>query len=104
MAVYGEHAATLPGTERVLLPTPPSMQVFMATWSPNNVRLAFMSRSPKQPWQIYTIPSEGGTQERIPLENRNFGDPSFSADGKYLIFGTVPELMGQSSASKVPSG
>ena len=75
------------------------MQVFMAAWSPDNTRLAFMARSPNQPWQIYMVPSEGGIAERLPQENRNLGDPSFSADGKYLVFGAVPELMCQSSAS-----
>ena len=86
------------GTERVLL-TPQSMQVFMATWSPDDTKLAFMARSPKQPWQIYIVPSQGGTPERLPQENRNLGDPSFSADGRHLVFGIIPELMSQSDAS-----
>jgi Tol biopolymer transport system component len=86
------------GTERVLL-TPAPMQVFMAAWSLDNATLAFMSRGPKQPWQIYTVPSAGGTPERLPQQNRNLGDPSFSTDGKYLAFGAIPELMGQSDLS-----
>lgn len=86
------------GTERLRL-TPSSMKVFMVTWSPDDTRLAFMSRSPKQPWQVYTVSAEGGTPERLTQDNRNLGDPSFSADGKYLAFGIVPELMGQSDAS-----
>ncbi|HZL27781.1 MAG TPA: winged helix-turn-helix domain-containing protein [Acidobacteriaceae bacterium] len=86
------------GTERVLL-TPASMQVFMVVWSPDNTQLAFMSRSPKEPWQIYTVRAEGGTPRRLTQENRNLGDPSFSADGKSIIFGVIPELMGQSNGS-----
>ncbi len=86
------------GTEKVLL-TPPSMQVFMAAWSPDDMRLAFMSRSPNQPWQIYLVHAEGGTPERLTQDNRNFGDPTFSIDGKSLVFGIIPELMGQSDAS-----
>ena len=86
------------GTEKVLL-TPPSMQVYVAAWSPDDTRVAFMSRSPNQPWQIYMVHAEGGTPERLTQDNRNFGDPSFSVDGKYLVFGIIPELMGQSDAS-----
>ena len=86
------------GTEKVLL-TPPSMQVFTAAWSPDDTRVAFMSRSPNQPWQIYMVHAEGGTPERLTQENRNLGDPSFSPDGRDLVFGSVPELMGQSDAS-----
>ncbi len=53
-----------------------------------------MARDPRQPWQIYSVSVDGGTPERLTQENRNLGDPSFSADGKYLVFGTVAELMG----------
>jgi Tol biopolymer transport system component len=90
--------AQIDGTERVLL-TPPSMQVFMASWSPDDTRLALMARSPSQPWQIYTVSAEGGNPERLTQENRNIGDPFFSPDGKYLVFGIVPELMGEGDAS-----
>ncbi|HEV2647351.1 MAG TPA: winged helix-turn-helix domain-containing protein [Acidobacteriaceae bacterium] len=81
------------GTDRVLL-TPDSMRVSLVSWSPDDTRLAFMARDPRQPWQIYSVSVDGGTPERLTQENRNLGDPSFSADGKYLVFGTVAELMG----------
>ena len=91
--------ARVDGTDKVLL-TPASMWVFMATWSPDASRIAFMAREPRQPWQIYMINPDGGTPERLLQENRNIGDPSFSADGKYLVFGTVPELMGEEKTPK----
>ena len=58
-----------------------------------------MARNPNQPWQIYMVQAEGGVPERLPQENRNLGDPSFSADGNYLAFGVVPELMGKIDTS-----
>lgn len=82
------------GTDKVLL-TPASMQVSLASWSPDNARVAFMAREPRQPWQIYMVSAEGGTPERLLQEKRNIGDPTFSADGKYLLFGTIAELMGE---------
>ncbi len=86
------------GSERVLL-TPPTMQVFAASWSPDNTAIAFMGRSPGNPWQIYLVRSVGGAPEALIQEDRNLGDPNFSADGKTLVFGTVPELMNQSESS-----
>jgi len=88
--------ARIDGSERLLL-TPASMQVFTATWSPDSTRLALMSHKPGQPWQIYIVSTGGGSPERLLQENRNIGDPSFSADGKYIVFGMVPELMGQAN-------
>jgi Tol biopolymer transport system component/DNA-binding winged helix-turn-helix (wHTH) protein len=85
------------GADKVLL-TPASMHVYMAAWSPDNTQLALMSREPGQPWQIYTVSANGGSPEHLLQENRNLGDPSFSPDGKYLVFGMVPELMGQGKA------
>jgi Tol biopolymer transport system component len=82
------------GTDKLLL-TPASMQVFMAAWSPDGRRLALMSRDPGQPWQIYTISADGGSPERLLEKDQNLGDPSFSPDGKYIVFGMVPELMEQ---------
>ncbi len=54
-----------------------------------------MARDPGQPWQIYTISASGGSPERLLQQNRNMGDPSFSPDGEQIVFGRVPDLMGQ---------
>jgi len=86
------------GTEMVLL-TPPSMEVSMNAWSPDDTQLAFMARSPRQPWQIYTVSAAGGAPTRLIQENRNIGDPSFSPDGKYLALSVIVELMGQANPS-----
>ena len=90
--------ARIDGTDEVQL-TPASMWVFMATWSPDNTRIAFMAREPRQPWQVYMVNMDGGPVERLLRESRNIGDPSFSEDGKYLVFGSVPTLM---TEEKIP--
>lgn len=91
--------ARVDGTEKVVL-TPPSMKVFMANWNPDGTRLALMARDPGQPWQIYLVGAAGGTPQRLLQEEKNLGDPSFSADGMSLVFGIVPELMGQKDSSR----
>ncbi|MDW5267439.1 MULTISPECIES: winged helix-turn-helix domain-containing protein [Acidobacteriaceae] len=90
--------ARINGTDKLLL-TPASMEVFMAAWSPDGTQLAVMSRGAGQPWQIYTVNADGGNPERLLQKNQNLGDPSFSPDGKYIVFGMVPELMEQANVT-----
>ncbi len=71
------------------------MQVFVAFWSPDGKQLALMAREPGTAWQIYKISSGGGSPERLLKEDRNAGDPSWSADGQSLVFGRVTDLMGK---------
>ena len=86
--------ARVDGSERLQL-TPDSMQVFLAHWSPDGKHLAVMAREPGKAWQIYSIPSSGGSPQRLLEENRNAADPSWSADGMSIAFGRVPDLMGK---------
>jgi Tol biopolymer transport system component/DNA-binding winged helix-turn-helix (wHTH) protein len=88
--------ARVDGSERLQL-TPDSMQVFLAHWSPDGSRLAVMAREPGKAWQIYAIPSSGGSPQRLLDESRNAADPSWSADGTSIVFGRVPDLMGKES-------
>ena len=86
--------ARIDGTEKIQL-TPDSMQVFVAFWSPDGKQLALMAREPGIAWQIYRINADGGSPERLLHEDRNAGDPSWSADGQSLVFGRVTDLMGK---------
>jgi Tol biopolymer transport system component len=88
--------ARVDGSETLQL-TPDSMQVFLAHWSPDGKHLAVMAREPGKAWQIYSIPSDGGSPQRLLEENRNAADPSWSADGMSIVFGRVPDLMGKES-------
>lgn len=82
------------GTEKIQL-TQDSMEVFVAFWSPDSKQLALMGREPGKAWQIYKISADGGKAERLLQEDRNAGDPSWSADGQFLVFGRVTDLMGK---------
>ncbi|HWZ51443.1 MAG TPA: winged helix-turn-helix domain-containing protein [Granulicella sp.] len=91
--------ARLDGSEMLQL-TPEPMQVFLAHWAPDGQHLAIMAREPGKAWQIYSIPSGGGSPQRLVDENRNAADPSWSADGMSIVFGRVPDLMGKESGPR----
>jgi len=91
--------ARIDGKEKLQL-TPDSMQVFLAHWSPDGKQLALMAREPGKAWQVYSISNEGGSPQPLITENRNAGDPDWSADGQSLVFGRVPDLMGKESGSR----
>ena len=91
--------ARVNGEEELQL-TPDSMQVFLAHWSPNGQQIAIMAREPGKAWQLYSVPAEGGSPQPLHPENRNAGDPDWSADGQSLVFGRVPDLMGKETGSR----
>lgn len=92
--------ARVDGGERIQL-TPDFLQVFLATWSPDGHRLAVMAREPGKPWQIYLIGFNGGNAEPLLQEHRNAADPSWSADGRYLVFGRVDDVMGKENGPRM---
>lgn len=91
--------ARIDGSQKLQL-TPDSMQVFLAHWSPDGQHLALMAREPGKAWQLYTVPSDGGSPQALLNENRNAADPGWSADGTSLVFGRIPDLMGKESGSR----
>jgi Tol biopolymer transport system component len=91
--------ARVNGEEELQL-TPDPMQVFLAHWSPDGKQLAIMAREPGKAWQLYSVPADGGSAQPLHPENRNAGDPDWSADGQSIVFGRVPDLMGKESGSR----
>lgn len=81
------------GAERIQL-TPDSLQVFMARWSPDGQQIALMARARGDAWQLYLMPAEGGTLRHLDTGSRNAADPSWSSDGKQIVFGRVNDVMG----------
>lgn len=80
------------GSERVELIAPP-IRVFNMDWSPNDKQLAVMAEMPGKPWKIYRIDADGGQPQPLLDENRNEADPTWSSDGKSIVFGRLSERL-----------
>jgi Tol biopolymer transport system component/DNA-binding winged helix-turn-helix (wHTH) protein len=80
------------GTERIALTNSP-LHFFTMRWSPDNKRMAVMAKEPGKPWKIYLIDAEGGQPVPILSEDRNEADPTWSPDGKAILFGRPPDRM-----------
>ena len=77
-----------------------ALEVFLAHWSPDGKRLAIMAREHGGLWQTYLVDAVGGKPEALLRETRNSADPSWSADGRRLVYGRQPELMGKESGPR----
>lgn len=78
----------LDGTERLQLTFPP-MRALLPRWSPDRKQIAFNAIVPGGTWNIYLIPSDGGTPERILPSEHGQMDAFWSPDGKSLVFGSL---------------
>ena len=87
------------GTEKLEV-TPDTLSVFLAHWSPDASRLAIMAREPGKAWQIYLTGANGGELQPLLRDGRNAADPSWSSDGKSLVFGRVNDEMGKENAAR----
>ena len=88
------------GSEQIQL-TSDSLQVFLARWSPDGQRIALMAREPSGAWQLYLISAEGGTLQHLSTGGRNTADPSWSADGKQIVFGRLNDVMGNEGGARL---
>jgi Tol biopolymer transport system component/DNA-binding winged helix-turn-helix (wHTH) protein len=82
------------GSGRIQL-TPNDMEVFLAQWSPDGTRLVLMARKPGETWQLYVVNAEGGVPRLLLADKRNLADPDWSPDGRRLVFGREPDMMGK---------
>ncbi len=87
------------GTE-ILQVTPDDLYPFLARWSPDGNRIAIMAREAGKAWQIYITSANGG--DFIPLlhQERNAADPSWSPDGKSIVFGGTNDEMGKDNSAR----
>jgi Tol biopolymer transport system component len=76
------------GSEALQL-TKPSMEVQVSSWSPDGWRVAFMGRIAGKPWRIYLIDRDSGEMREASEGEDNQGGPSWSPDGKKLVYGNV---------------
>jgi Tol biopolymer transport system component len=88
------------GSERVQLASPP-LSPESVSWSPDNSQIAFMAPSTEGRRQAWTVPSQGGSPQRLlPGDNGQETDPSWSPDGSKIVFATG-HLGGNSSESYI---
>lgn len=60
--------------------------VFAPSWSPDSKWLTYLKAAPNGYDAVYLYSLESGKSVAITDEMSNAGDPSFSADGKYIFF------------------
>jgi DNA-binding winged helix-turn-helix (wHTH) protein/Tol biopolymer transport system component len=85
------------GSEKLQL-TSGSLLVMNCAWSADDSRIAMMAKYPNHVWQVFETRQSGGElQSLLPPDGPAVGDPTFSPDGKYLAFASLPVLMGGGS-------
>lgn len=73
------------GSEKLQLTFSP-MEAFHSTWSADGKAIVFGGRFPGQPSRLYRIPWDGGKPEALTGGNATDGEPSWSPDGRTIIF------------------
>jgi DNA-binding winged helix-turn-helix (wHTH) protein/WD40 repeat protein len=59
-------------------------------WSPDGRQIAFMGKQADKPWRVYLVSASGGVPIEVkPNDSFDQGVPSWSADGRYLVFGEL---------------
>jgi Tol biopolymer transport system component/DNA-binding winged helix-turn-helix (wHTH) protein len=89
------------GSDKMQLTFPP-MRAYEPRWSPDGSQIVFMDVRFDSPWKIYLLSSSGGSSEALlrahpdtGSSNSNYdweADPTWTPDGKSIIFGKVDEI------------
>ena len=69
--------------------SPAEVQVQLSSWSPNGVQIAFMGKVAGKPWRIFLIGKDGGAAVEAASGDDEQGAPSWSPDGRFLVYGNV---------------
>jgi Tol biopolymer transport system component/DNA-binding winged helix-turn-helix (wHTH) protein len=73
------------GSEKLQLTFPP-MVAYHSTWSPDGKRIVFGATLPGQEAKLFWVSPDGGTPEALTSSNGTDGGPSYSPDGRSIIF------------------
>ena len=76
------------GSDPLQLMKPP-MEAIVSAWSPDGQRIAFMGNEPGKPSRIYLIGRDGGEIEEASDGGDSQGGPSWSPDGREIVYGNV---------------
>lgn len=76
------------GSEAVRL-TPPGMEVELSAWSPDGKQVAFMAREAGKPWRVFLVSRDGGVVREAAAGEDNQGAPTWSPDGKSLVYASA---------------
>ena len=77
------------GTAKIQLTMPP-MEAYLPRWSPDGAEIAFYARTPGAPFQIYIVSANGGKPYRPIPGDRPQIDPTWSKNGRELMFESDP--------------
>jgi Tol biopolymer transport system component len=56
-------------------------------FAPDGKSIAFMGHRPNDLWRIFSISVKGGTPEPLVVDKEDQGVPTWSEDGKFLVYG-----------------
>lgn len=65
------------------------MEVELSSWSPDGSQIAFMGRTPGNPWRIYLVSKNGSNIREASAGTIWQGAPTWSPDGKFIVYGNV---------------
>ena len=88
------------GSDRIQLTFPPE-RAALPRWSPDATQLAYMSLQKGKQWKVFLISAQGGTPEQLISGDNPESDPTWSADGAQLAFGTGVVGVSQNSEIKI---
>jgi Tol biopolymer transport system component len=72
-------------------------------WSPDGKRIAFAGYAGANPGQVFVMPAEGGSPERLTSGNASVGFVSWSKDGASLLVGEWNQSTQADDADKIHS-
>ena len=76
------------GTGRVQL-MPPIVLAHQPHWSPDGRKIAFMGQKKSGEWRVFLFPADGGPLEEALPDGEDQGVPTWSPDGKFIVFGDL---------------
>jgi Tol biopolymer transport system component len=84
----------LDGSERRQLTFPP-MGVFLPRWSSDGSQIVFFGGTSPETYRIYLLPAAGGVPRLATKGKAPEADPSWSPDGRALVFGGTSGVIDQ---------